>query len=1249
LAPAASPTEFVDLLRRSQLLNARFIERVGQQVESLHGAATGDGVEGARRLASGLVRRNVISMYQAQQLLAGRYKGFYLGKYKLLEILGRGGMGKVYLAEQVSMQRLVAVKIVRTARKGKSDVLQRFAREARAVAALNHQNIIRAYDYDDTGDTPFIVMEFVEGIDVQRQVGKCGPLSAGQAAEYVRQAAAGLHHAFQSGLVHRDIKPGNLLVDTSGVVKLLDLGLVGIDDDQAGDGLTNDAEPLGTVDYVAPEQAAHSSTADIRADIYSLGAVLHFMLTGKILFPDRSTSEKLVALQTQPPVPTAELAPGLPAGLPEIIDRMIAKKPTERYQTPADVLAAITPFAMPVHPPYDLTAVRHPREQMRALLRRSPPINDIGDPAVQASLAASQPEASDSNKGSGKHNSSSPVISQQPADAAPLADDEQTAAGEAADEQHEIDTLISLLLDEEDQADEHDPQSHAGLSTGSYSAAEGVASDFKLALQSKTRNRAPSPTIRPSEDGPVTEKIYDGDSLAGRNLSAPVATQRPQNWKVAMLATVLVGGTSLAVCVASVLFISNWISSLAPPAAPANTRLPAGVTFPPEESSATGARPVDTPTAAVKPPEVVAAPRQQNPAELAPPAGAAQNLHAAAVVDGVFGDARLQHFNRVTALAATTDGARLATASADKTIRISTAKGEILHTLRWGGATGTALQFSPDGALLTGGDQDGLLTAWTTSSGKISWQHEAGGSVTSISFTSDGRFFAASNSSKTARVYETRSGSPRTDFEYPLPPACLAFSADNERLAAMLEDGRVIVRDVRSGTTLLETAPHDGDARCLAFGPAGNLAAIASEEKAMYIWPAAVFADEKNRLSADAVKDLTRRITLPAKPQTLLWRGAGRLAVACGSGVFTFTINDNLAEQSSAGTLWGHRGSITGLAAMSSSGDAFVSSDSEGGVLTWKDTDERADQAGWPGNAISCFAFSPLNGSLFTGQFNHIQQRSLVSQKTVSAFGRFPGFAHALSLSSNGKLLAGCGQYQPLAQVWDTRTGWQYARLQSSDRIVSISSGATGEALSIAVHKNGCSLYHTATGRLLVDYGGSDAGVRSISTSHEGRWLAACSQKNAAVWNARTGSRELLLPGGDAPLRVCRFSPVSNLLAAGGDGGAVHLWSVPGGEKVADLTVEAPSDVQAIAFDGSGKHLAVCGGSPVVSVWNIEHRKRIARFSLGPPGAKMHQVAFNAAGDRLLVLAGNGVVYRVLIDAEQSDRNVSSAAAGAGQ
>ncbi|MGW8256353.1 MAG: serine/threonine-protein kinase, partial [Thermoguttaceae bacterium] len=286
----SSVETYLDLVRRSGLvekdqLNAALLDLKNESGGSL--PADVDSVSGK------LVAVGLLTDWQNENILEGRHKGFFLGKYKLLRLLGTGGMSSVYLAEHVLMQRRSAIKVLPKNRVEDSSYLARFHREAQAAAALDHRNIVRAYDVDNDGPVHYLVMEYVEGYDLQRLVKEKGPFDYITAADFIRQAAEGLYYAHLAGLIHRDVKPANLLVDQRNVVKVLDLGLARFNvEEQASLTVAYDENVLGTADYLAPEQAVDSHGVDARADIYSLGCTLYFLLTGHAPFPEGTLPQR---------------------------------------------------------------------------------------------------------------------------------------------------------------------------------------------------------------------------------------------------------------------------------------------------------------------------------------------------------------------------------------------------------------------------------------------------------------------------------------------------------------------------------------------------------------------------------------------------------------------------------------------------------------------------------------------------------------------------------------------------------------------------------------------------------------------------------------------------------------------------------------------------------------------------------------------------------------------------------------------
>ncbi len=343
--------KLLQLIKRSQLVADDKLSEFVASLGSASGSTTsssvatkkssstkspdGDEVQTeADELADQLIEAGLLNRWQLNNLLKGKYKGFTLGKYKLLGHLGTGGMSSVYLAEHPVMERLVAVKVLPKKFVENPNYLDRFKREARAVAALDHPNIVRAFDIDQDGNTHYIVMEYVDGRDLQKMVSKDGPLDVIDAMDFIAQSALGLQHAHDAGVIHRDTKPANCLVDKRRCVKLLDMGLAMFsEDDRPSLSAKYDDSVVGTADYLAPEQARNSQTVDTRADIYSLGCTLYFLLTGQPPFPNGSIAERLLKHQTDEPQSLLDFRSDIPPAVVDLCRRMMAKKPENRMQS----------------------------------------------------------------------------------------------------------------------------------------------------------------------------------------------------------------------------------------------------------------------------------------------------------------------------------------------------------------------------------------------------------------------------------------------------------------------------------------------------------------------------------------------------------------------------------------------------------------------------------------------------------------------------------------------------------------------------------------------------------------------------------------------------------------------------------------------------------------------------------------------------------------------------------------------------
>lgn len=355
--PMTSPPEtnlatFVEVLKRSNIVDSDRLRRTLKATL----LSSEDKKPSADEVARKLVTAGLLTEWQAGKLLKGKYKGFYLGKYVMRRPLGQGGMGVVYEAEHSVLNTRVAVKLLPKAKNDVERSVSRFMAEARAAAKLNHPNLTRVHDCDVTQGRRFMVMELVQGTDLGELVSRNGPLSISLALLLLKQAAAGLEHAHEQGVIHRDVKPQNFLVNTHGELKVTDLGLALFQVDTP-ERHTRDGENsvVGTVDFVAPEQAWESTNVDRRADIYSLGCTLYFMLTGKPPFASGTLAQRIAKQQTAVATPISYHRSDCPSAVEKLCRMMMEKRPQDRIQSMGLVVDAAQQILeeLPQHDAHD--------------------------------------------------------------------------------------------------------------------------------------------------------------------------------------------------------------------------------------------------------------------------------------------------------------------------------------------------------------------------------------------------------------------------------------------------------------------------------------------------------------------------------------------------------------------------------------------------------------------------------------------------------------------------------------------------------------------------------------------------------------------------------------------------------------------------------------------------------------------------------------------------------------------------------
>lgn len=353
----ASIQEFLGLTVRAGLIN----ENDAKQLSDILLRPSQDERIDVRELADRLVAAGLLTKWQKRNLLRGRWRGFLLDDYCLLEPLGSGGVGVVYLANHLPSDKIVAIKILSNNSLENAIKQKRFEIEGRAASMLQHPNIVEIKELTEHKGQKLIVMEYVRGTNLQEYVAAHGPLSIAMTVDFAIQATEGLKHAHQAGMVHRDIKPLNLLIGIMGELKISDFGLARLlcENSQTLT-IQRSGRILGTVDYLAPEQALDAHDVDGRADIYSLGCTIYFMLSGAPPFHSGNLAQRIAMHQSSPPPDLRKIRTDIPDQLLNIINQMLAKDPGQRYSSADDLLKALRSItqtrALPTEPP----KFRHP-------------------------------------------------------------------------------------------------------------------------------------------------------------------------------------------------------------------------------------------------------------------------------------------------------------------------------------------------------------------------------------------------------------------------------------------------------------------------------------------------------------------------------------------------------------------------------------------------------------------------------------------------------------------------------------------------------------------------------------------------------------------------------------------------------------------------------------------------------------------------------------------------------------------------
>jgi WD40 repeat protein len=1076
-------------------------------------------------------------------------------RYRVLTLLGAGGMGAVYKAEHRLMERVVALKVVAQAVVSNEAYVERFRREVKAAALLSHPNIVAAHDAEQAGDVHFLVMEYVEGTDLARWVADRGPLPVAEACAYARQCAAGLQHAHEHGMIHRDIKPHNLMRTRDGTVKILDFGLARLaaEAGSAPGNVTAQGTILGTVDYLAPEQADDARQADIRSDIYSLGCTLYHLLSGRPPFPKGTLVQKVMAHQERQPQSLLELRPDVPPDLLRVIERMMAKLPERRYQTPAEVCSALEPFA-------GGTAILDLGRLSRKPARSRPPVQ-----GNEATLEA-QP-AKPSRRGRWPIAVAGLLLVLGGLAAAVAVYRIQTDNGELviSSEDPDVEVVIKQngkLVQIIDTKTNKEVTLHSGLYELEL---KGNPMELKLSLDRVTIRRGETVLA-------TVERRPSGDTAGGERPLPPAEIGRDA----------FIGADNAPAHVYCVTFSGDGRYFLA--AGDASSRSPVRI-----YDGKTG--------------KLVS---QFIPDEDCGWSGAAFNPDGTQVVSWGNSSAaayvwesatgkrllRLEgHKEAVSNAAFSPDGKRLVSASHDRTLRVwDAATGKQLlvlegHTDDCGGC------FSPDGKWIVSASADNTIRCWDAVTGKEAWKQTEQGlgdfwprlgffspdgtrllskwgdsvrvselvtgkavvnltgptEVLGASFLPNGRALVTWGKDKILRVWDLASGKEVRSLELGEDvdgnPDHVAISPNGRWVLTAHKDQTVRVRDLATGREFHRFAevPRTG-ARSLAFSPDSRFAAAGSFRGWVYLWRLPAPPDEK-------VGEVRRFEGHTGAVRAAVFSADGKFVLSCSGPPLT----DRTVRLWGAATgkelkrFEGHSLQVDAVA-LSPDGRLAASSSADQTVRLWdvssgKEVRRLEGEPGW----VVALAFSADGKQLLTG--GHDATMRLWETATGKETRRFEGHEgpiQSVAFAPDGKTLASASWDQTV-RLWEAASGKQLCKLEGhTDVVHGVAFSPDGKRVLSGGLDRVLRLWDAASGKELRTFEGHTDRINGVAYSPDGRRaLSASADRTVRLWDVETGKELCLIPGHSDVVWSVAFSPDGCYAVSASADGSACLWRLP--------------------------------------------------------------------------------------------------------
>jgi WD40 repeat protein/serine/threonine protein kinase len=1139
-----------------------------------------------RAAAKQLVEQGLLTHFQANQLFKGKGNELLLGSYVLLELLGEGGMGTVYKARNWKLGQVVALKLIRRERLTNPAAVRRFEREIRACAQLAHPNIVRARDADEVNGTHLLVMEYVAGgQDLHKLVREHGRLPIEQACRFVQQAAMGLQHAFERGLVHRDIKPHNLILSgvtsyssltktsqatrqglmtkDEGLVKILDFGLARLgegDDDSST--LTQEGSVMGTMDYLAPEQARDSHTADIRSDLYSLGCTMYFLLTGQAPFSGGTAAEKMYKHQFSEPTPLQGLRPETPNAVADIVNKLMAKRPEDRYQAPAELALDLEAFL--AGRPVSASATASSRVRTVGASDTSQALQETYNPFADLShskTAADEPLAS-------------PIATAKlPATKMRTGNRHRLmvmAAGGAAALVVVIATVVVVF------GHKPPPIANESAIVHSKTPKKPTAIDLTALAEKWRQEEEATEKKRKAEEDAARQKWIAEDEEIRKKRAAEAegpfklleAKFKEKDVTFPSLAKAVAafkakhGGTPLAIRAAEMLMnLPSPFGQLDPQKLPQDC--------------------IDHWRAAGREP----------PVELV----------------GVLGEHRQRHWAGVSCLAYSPDGKEIASGSHDNTVRIWDAA-----TLREKSAIAASggqvlwLAYSPNGKQLVSGGHEHFAPVWDAGSGKLLRRLEGHGTtVWSVAVSANGRH-VLTGSSPLMRLWELETGTMLRSFEgHKEHVMSVAFAPDGLHGLSGGRDGTVRLWNLETGKEVRRFEGLESYVEFVAFVRDGRSLVANGTIKGAFktiIWDAA---------SGEVIREIesARYCCLSQDGQRLLT--AGRL----------WNVDDGAAKEGPKFP--------DGPARFSPDGKRIVAGHADGTVRLWDvETGKEVQPLTGPVGPLRSIAFAPDDGLIVAGGSDGLVHLWDPNKGPESRpLKGHTGIVYSVCFSPDGRRILSASGDRTI-RLWTTDSGETLFKESCGDTIHGVAWSPQGRLALTAGqigHVLPLHLWDLEATQKLRPLEGHTGHVIAVAFSPDGDLAASASHDNSVrIWNVETG-KEMHRWQAGIPLTV-PFSPDGRTVYAAGEDGQVKAWQLA--RAASEPTFVLGKDgklarLYALAVGPDGRQFVTTGQVGQVLLWDSSGQK-LREWQLPGP---VHGLAFAADGRHLATANGNGTVY----------------------